>query len=83
MSKEYKTILSCLQEVNHSRPYFVGIIGQRYGWHQEKDGLDDTLTKTFENAAAFYEYPYPWSPMLFARTFFIIIYFFYFKYLIF
>ena len=28
MGKEYKTILSCLQEVNNSRPYFVGIIGQ-------------------------------------------------------
>eukprot|EP00026_Physarum_polycephalum_P000355 Phypoly_transcript_00355.p1 GENE.Phypoly_transcript_00355~~Phypoly_transcript_00355.p1 ORF type:complete len:1640 (+),score=387.43 Phypoly_transcript_00355:131-5050(+) len=56
MSKEYKTILSCLQEVNHSRPYFVGIIGQRYGWHQEQDGLDAILTKTFEHAAAFDEY---------------------------
>lgn len=56
MSKEYKTILSCLQEVNTSRPYFVGIIGQRYGWHQEKDGADPILTKTFELAASHQEY---------------------------
>jgi hypothetical protein len=45
-----QTILRCLQEVDHSRPYFVGIIAQRYGWHQETYGSDQTLTQTFELA---------------------------------
>jgi hypothetical protein len=45
-----QTILRCLEEVDHSRPYFVGIISHRYGWHQETDGSDVALTKTFEFA---------------------------------
>ncbi len=48
MTKDGKTILHCLQEVDNSRPYFVGIIGQRYGWCQEMDGKDVELTNTFE-----------------------------------
>lgn len=47
------TILRCSQEVDHSRPYFVGTIGQRYGWHQDPDPAakeDKLLTKTFETA---------------------------------
>ena len=48
MTKDGKTILHCLQEVDNSRPYFVGIIAQRYGWAQEKDGGDASLTATFE-----------------------------------
>jgi hypothetical protein len=30
----------------------------RYGWHQEKDGDDAILTKTFEAAEEFQEYPF-------------------------
>ncbi len=58
MGKGGQTILRCLQEVDHSRPYFVGILGHRYGWHQEKDGADKHLTKTFEFAEANPEYLY-------------------------
>ncbi len=29
MSDNAQTILSCLREVDHSRPYFVGLLGQR------------------------------------------------------
>ncbi len=50
VTKDGKTFLHCLQEVDNSRPYFVGIIGQRYGWCQEKNGQDDSLTATFEAA---------------------------------
>ncbi|MDE6791530.1 MAG: tetratricopeptide repeat protein [Muribaculaceae bacterium] len=27
-----KVISTCLQEIDNSRPYFIGIIGDRYGW---------------------------------------------------
>jgi Domain of unknown function (DUF4062) len=56
MGDNYQTILTCLREVDHSRPYFVGILGERYGWHQEIDGKDIPLTKTFEEAELFPEY---------------------------
>eukprot|EP00164_Ancoracysta_twista_P012994 GFYU01020579.1.p1 GENE.GFYU01020579.1~~GFYU01020579.1.p1 ORF type:complete len:222 (-),score=29.19 GFYU01020579.1:2-667(-) len=28
------TILTCLSEIDHSRPYFIGMLGERYGWHR-------------------------------------------------
>lgn len=37
-SKNGKTISLCLQEIDKSRPFFIGIIGSRYGWiPQEAD----------------------------------------------
>lgn len=45
-----QTIQHVLQEVDNSRPYFVGILAQRYGWHQEVDGADSLLTESFELA---------------------------------
>ncbi len=57
MGDNGETILSCLREIDHSRPYFVGILGERYGWHQENDdGTDKLLKKTFEKAESFDEY---------------------------
>ncbi len=32
----------CLAEIDRSRPYFIGLIGQRYGWVPES--LPDDLT---------------------------------------
>lgn len=45
-----KTILRCLQEVDNSRPYFIGTLAQRYGWHQEIDGFDSILSQAFDLA---------------------------------
>jgi len=59
MTKEGKdedTILCCLREVDHCRPYFVGLLGQNYGWHQELDGKNELLTKSFERAEKCAEY---------------------------
>ena len=56
MGKEGKTILRCLQECDNSRPYFVATLAQRYGWHQEEDGKDQSLTATFKVAEALPEY---------------------------
>lgn len=50
MGDNHMTILRCLQEVDNSRPYFVGTIAQRYGWYQEKEGADEQLTATFAKA---------------------------------
>lgn len=50
-----QTILRCLQQVDNSRPYFVGLLGERYGWHQERDGNDAALSKSFDVASI--EYP--------------------------
>lgn len=57
MTQGGDTILTCLREVDHSRPYFVGTLGERYGWHQEHDnGKDALLRKTFERAESVSEY---------------------------
>src|SRR4030042_3819006 len=29
---EGKVLPICLQEINECRPYFIGILGERYGW---------------------------------------------------
>lgn len=36
----------CLAEIDRSRPYFIGLLGQRYGWVPEElpPGLADQLT---------------------------------------
>jgi nephrocystin-3 len=55
----------CLAEVDRCRPYFVGLLGQRYGWSQptprsKETGLlneaDQLLKKTFDRA----QINYPW-----------------------
>jgi nephrocystin-3 len=57
MAKTNKmTIIRCLQEVDNSRPYFVGLLGERYGWHQETSGADKSLTETFQVAEKVPEY---------------------------
>lgn len=57
MTNNAETILRCLEQVDNSRPYFVGILAQRYGWHQEIDAADALLTKSFELAESMPEYP--------------------------
>ena len=36
-SQEGKVIEICLQEIDRCRPYFIGILGGRYGWIPEPD----------------------------------------------
>ena len=33
---EGKVLPLCLQEIEHCRPYFIGVLGERYGWIPEK-----------------------------------------------
>jgi hypothetical protein len=55
-SKSGNTIDICLREVDRCRPFFVCILGERYGWSQSDDNKDELLTKTFAKAAN----SFPW-----------------------
>ena len=47
-SKSGKVVEICLREIENSIPFFIGIIGNRYGWVPEKKDLDDNVTKRFQ-----------------------------------
>ena len=58
-----EVIKLCLQEVDTCRPFFVAMLGERYGWHippeSENGGSqssDDLLRKTFDVAGM----TFPW-----------------------
>ena len=38
-SKSGKVIQICLQEIENSHPFFIGLIGKRYGWCPTKEEL--------------------------------------------
>lgn len=49
LSREGKVIEICLSEIDKSRPYFIGILGNRYGWVPGKEELEKqtALTESF------------------------------------
>jgi hypothetical protein len=55
-SQQGETINICLREIDRCRPYFVSVLGGRYGWAQQPGASDELLTQTFSNASA----SYPW-----------------------
>ncbi|GBG32020.1 Protein kinase, putative [Hondaea fermentalgiana] len=48
----------CLQEIDTCRPFFVGLLGERYGWHLAPPGgyVDELLEQTMDIGEA----RYPW-----------------------
>ena len=38
-SKSGKVVAICLREIENSIPFFIGIIGNRYGWVPEREDL--------------------------------------------
>jgi hypothetical protein len=40
-SENGKVIEICLNEIDQSRPYFIGMIGERYGWIPDYEDTDD------------------------------------------
>eukprot|EP01105_Mastigella_eilhardi_P028055 TRINITY_DN900_c0_g1_i10.p1 TRINITY_DN900_c0_g1~~TRINITY_DN900_c0_g1_i10.p1 ORF type:complete len:1319 (+),score=247.71 TRINITY_DN900_c0_g1_i10:561-3959(+) len=54
-SQSGSSIGICLTEVDKCRPWFVSMLGERYGWSQT-ESKDELLTKTFANASA----KFPW-----------------------
>ncbi|CAG2252128.1 NPHP3 [Mytilus edulis] len=45
-----KTIAICLQEIDRCRPYFICLMGDRFGWSQREDKKDETLNMTYDYA---------------------------------
>lgn len=44
-----KVVEICLREIENSIPFFIGIIGNRYGWIPSKDDLGENVTERFSN----------------------------------
>ncbi len=42
-AQQGKVLPICLAEIDRSRPYFIGLLGERYGWVPEKDLYDSSL----------------------------------------
>ncbi len=43
-AQQGKVLPICLAEIDRSRPYFLGFIGERYGWVPKKHEYDESLT---------------------------------------
>lgn len=43
----------CLREIENSIPFFIGIIGNRYGWVPEKNDLSANVTERFPDVNTF------------------------------
>jgi len=54
-AEEGKTIKLCLDEIKRCEPYFINIIGQRYGWVPTREYLvkDEALTVDYEDLINF------------------------------
>lgn len=55
-TKSGETISICLDSIDRCRPYFIGMLGERYGWASYDGVKDELLDKTFENAMS----KHPW-----------------------
>ncbi|MDR0864567.1 MAG: DUF6483 family protein [Candidatus Symbiothrix sp.] len=53
-SKQGRTVEICLEEIENTHPFFIGILGERYGWTltEEEQALMKANTRVFET--------YPW-----------------------
>ncbi|XP_072039857.1 uncharacterized protein [Amphiura filiformis] len=49
-SKDGKTISICLREVERCRPYFICLLGDRFGWSQTEEKKDELLNKSYDFA---------------------------------
>ena len=46
-SKSGKVVEICLREIENSIPFFIGIIGNRYGWTPDRSDLTEYTTEQF------------------------------------
>lgn len=54
-SKSGKVVEICLREIENSIPFFIGIIGNRYGWVPEKKDIGENVTERFKDVANYLE----------------------------
>ncbi|QVJ81665.1 ATPase [Prevotella sp. khp1] len=52
-SKSGKVVEICLREIENSIPFFIGIIGNRYGWVPEKKDISENVTERFPDVNTF------------------------------
>lgn len=48
-AKTGKVVEICLREIENSIPFFIGIIGNRYGWVPEKKDINENVTERFKD----------------------------------
>ena len=54
-SKSGKVVEICLREIENSIPFFIGIIGNRYGWVPEKKDIGENVTERFNDVNKYLE----------------------------
>ena len=54
-SKSGKVVEICLREIENSIPFFIGIIGNRYGWVPSKEDLGGSVTERFADVNKYIE----------------------------
>ena len=54
-SQSGKVVEICLREIENSEPFFVGIIGNRYGWIPSADDLGESLRERFTQVDGYVE----------------------------
>lgn len=54
-SKSGKVVEICLREIENSIPFFIGIIGNRYGWVPSKEDLGGSVTERFTDVNKYIE----------------------------
>ncbi len=54
-AKTGKVVEICLQEIENCIPFFIGIIGNRYGWVPEKKDINENVTDRFKDVDSYLE----------------------------
>jgi len=54
-AKSGKVVEICLREIENSIPFFIGIIGNRYGWVPEREDLGGSVTERFTDVNKYIE----------------------------
>lgn len=54
-AKTGKVVEICLREIENSIPFFIGIIGNRYGWVPEKKDIGENVTERFKDVNSYLE----------------------------
>ena len=54
-AKSGKVVEICLREIENSIPFFIGIIGNRYGWVPEKKDISENVTDRFKDVNNYLE----------------------------
>ncbi len=54
-SQSGKVVEICLREIENSLPFFIGIVGNRYGWIPRKEDIGNEVFERFRNVGKYVE----------------------------